>query len=364
MNLEKEYSANIPDSFYEDSRYTSSTKIKGSDSEMTKEGSKGGIKGWVIALIVIGSLIVITAIVLAIIYGTRATPVEQNRNQPLGPVAISGVNIRTLGSNMIQATWTSVSNEFDIVTLYVVPSGTGLSFNENGTPIGNPRTSGPVAAPATTATVTGLLPNVSYDATLIVTNPRATGVISQSTENGLTITGPAPLGAKFTIGSSGQCGAIGYGSTGPDPNLINNVFYQLGVNNPNQSLFHRDPRGYICATTQGQSLTLDSECADNSSVLYDSGVAGNAFLSIGRLGDLDPLILPQARWTYDAAGDNRWCTASNRCIQYNVNSPTTTILSEPDANGAQEILAVTQPLFVTSGATTKWTNTNFTLEVV
>lgn len=363
MDLEKEYSTKNPDAFYEGSSYRSTTVTQGSEGDATKPKSTGLATGWIV-LIVIVAILVLVGIILAIYFATRSTSTAQRNVPPLGPVAITGVTIRTVGSNMIQATWTSVSNEFDVVTLYVVPAGTGLSFNEKGVPIGNPRTSGPVAAPATTATVTGLLPAVSYDATLIVTNPRATGILAQSTENGLTITGPVPLGPKFTIGSSGQCGAIGYGSTGPDANLINTVYYQLGVNNPNQSLFHRDPRGYICATTQGQSLTADSECADNSSVLYDTGVAGNATLNIGRLVDLDPLTLPQARWTYDAAGDNRWCTASNRCIQYNVNSPTTTILGPADANGAQEILAITQPLFVSTGATTKWTNTNFTTDVV
>lgn len=320
---------------------------------VTRTTKKPGMGAWGWVLIVAAIIVVIVTIILLIYFLTRPKTVTKSTEQNLTIQDIQGVTIKAVGATSIVATWTAIPNESDVVTLYAVPSGQTLAFNGK-TPIGNPPSSGPVVAPQRTATITGLVPGASYDTTLVLTNPNVPGILAQVQNNGISLSAGMALAPKFSISSAGQCGSVTYGSTGTNTNLINQVFYQLGVTNPNSSLFHLDPQGFLCVTSQASILTSTTVCPTTSTVLFDDSTAGTGPLGIKLMSDLTADQISRAHWIYSDS-TNQWCTANNRCIQYNVNSATTSIL---DAGGL--VTAVTQPLFVNSTGSTKWLNNNFT----
>lgn len=331
------------------------------DQNYSAEPESSGTSSLVWVIIVVVVIIVIVGIILLIWWATRTS----DNGTDTGPLAITGSNFRVLSSTSIGATWTRVGSDKDIVTMYVNPSGEEMKFDSTGQPLGSYSTSGSVASPGTTATVTNLTPNASYDAVLIVTNPDVTGFNGSHHESGITTSTTLPPGAKFNITAAAQSGHIHYDINTPP--TASTVSYSLANATTNDSLFMRDSDGYICATTLSEPLTPDSKCADGSSVLYASTSTGTSDLSIALKSSLATAELNNARWSYNANGDNKWCLtdpgSTSRCMLYSVNSPilltpatTTTTSVTAAVNPLVEDISTDQPIFVTTGGS-KWTNT-------
>ena len=311
-----------------------------------------------------------------------------------GPLSITGSEFKAISATSIQATWSAVGNANDIVTLYVNPTGKEMKFNPNGTPVGSYSISGPVSGNTRSATVTGLKTRATYSAVLIVTNPNVAGFNGHHHESGITVSPPLTSGNKFFIQAAGQSGSITY-SPVPGPNTVT---YSSGTLNMNQSLLHRDKNGFICATTQTEPLTQDSLCEDGSYVLYADSSVGTANLSIKRKQDLTTEETGNAQWVYNSTGDNNWClqgvatsgVATSRCMLFSVESPVSLITSSgtvPITTGGTTTFATNgsstfvtldntvvasdgtvtpiqtaQPVFVTDGKGSRWTNTVFKTE--
>ena len=338
-----------------------------SEAAPVNTGNQGS-STWTWILIVIAIIVIIVGVVLIIWWATSG---GDDNGSDSGTLAITGVDFVTNTSTSITGTWTRVGSPDDIVTMYVNPSGEEMKFDKNGSPLGNYSTSGRIVSPGTTATVTNLTPNATYDAILVVTNPNVSCFNGSHHQSGITPSPPLAPGTKFNIASSAQKGQITYtpsSVSGQPPD----VTYKLNVNNPNNSLFFQDSNGFICATTQSELLTTDSECADNSFVLNAGTLStgttstGTTNLTFIRKSDLTDTTSAFAQWTFN--NGQEWCVNSNtatpRCMLYTVSSP---VLLTP-ANGTTTTNGTTtiepiesdQNIFVTTGSGSMWNNTKFT----
>jgi hypothetical protein len=294
------------------------------DPDVANMSESSGTSMWVWVIIVIVVIVVIAGVIAIIWWATRKGP--SSPNGP-GPLSITGTDFTAVGANSIRATWTSVGDENDLVTLFVNPTGKEMKFDRDGNPLGNYRSSGAVSTPGTSATVGQLNSGVSYDAVLIVTNPNVGGANKAHSESAITPIATIPPGAKFNISASGQTGHIHYNRPSP-----NQVSYSLQAASVNDSLFMRDSDGFICATNLISPTTATTMCGDNQAVLYASTTSGTSTLNIGIKSSLDSTQLSQARWVYNSTGDNKWClTGNGRCMDYSVNNPV--LLQPVDSNG-------------------------------
>jgi len=281
---------------------------------------------------------------------TTTTPARDAAADIVATNSVLNVNIEGISSTSIRATWTWTASAAadDQAVLYVFPAGDNVQFDENGVPLTPVPNSGTVRNPGISALVSQLTPNANYNAKLVITNPNRVGVIGTYDQTGITLTAPITLGPKFQIVASGQCGEISYRDT-DDDGFPDQIFYTLGGTNPNDSLFHRDTDGFICATTQSETVIAETPCDDGSSILYDTGNAGTTSLSIIRKSDFADLGLSEenARWEYNTA-ENKWCNRSGtRCILYNVGAAPTVTLNDPD-NPTTSTATITQPIFVSA----------------
>ena len=312
--------------------------------------------GWL--LIIIAVLAVIGFTIWYIVWSTSTSnPAAQN-----SALSITGVDFKIAQTSMT-ATWLAVGDPNDRVTLFVAPSGQdSLKFGKDGTPAGNYIQAGPVAGSANTVTATGLQINTTYDAVLVVTNPNLPGAANVGNiESGLHTSGHSEHGPKFQIVAMNQGGSVVYDINTPE-GIGPIVSYNRTTNSNLNSLFHHDNNGFICATTPGQALTADTPCADGSAVLYSgtpnlgtasvTAIASQSQLRMKTKSQLSETEAANARWQYNAAGDNRWCLINgNGCMNYNVTSPeivyttnadgTTSFVTLTPANGNTVTLAAT-----------------------
>ncbi len=221
--------------------------------DVKPEGRSGGWSWFLIILLILVIAAAITFLVLWL--------VQRDRQEEL---QIFGVSFKVASDTSIQASWTSVGSNNDVVTLFVYETGKGIRFNNNGTPSTTVAGRSSVTDPNTvkTVTVTGLIKDVTYDAVLVVTNSGISGYNGGNTGTGLT-TGSNDPGIKFTITSLGQTGQIIY-----DTEDLT-VEYELGSITINNNLFHFDSEVFICTTSQSQPLTSTSLCPETSFVLHD-----------------------------------------------------------------------------------------------
>lgn len=322
-----------------------------------------GSSMWTWILIIIAIVVIIVGVVLIIWWATSGG--SDDNNTDTGTLAIVGSEFVTNSSTTITSTWTRVGDVGDVVTMFVNPSGQEMKFDKNGSALGSYFTSGPIVSPGTTATVVNLKSNVTYDAILIVTNPKVSGFNGSHHASGIVPSSPIVPGTKFTISSSAQGGQISYTPSSstvvPTPPPL--VSYKLNTSNPNNSLFYRDPNGYICATSQSELLTTTSECADTSFVLYSQellGSTGNTNLAMIRKSDLSDITT--AQWKYNTG--NEWCinsdSSTQRCMLYDPS-----FVALIPANGSTTTLDTIQPIdtdqpiFITSGTGSRWKNQPF-----
>lgn len=345
-----------------------------------------GTPWWAWLLIAIAVAAVIGFLIWFIIWATSTdNPAADN-----DALRITGVEYKVLSSTSIGATWIGVGDPNDIVTLYVNPSGQdGMKFSREGIPLGQYTVGGPVPGSSLAVVASGLQIETTYDAVLVVTNDNLPDIAhAGSIESGLHTTSHAEHGAKFQVIAMNQGGSINYNLTPPN-GIPPVVSYNRSTSNPNNSLFHHDNEGFICATTQGQSVVADTPCADGSSVLYSgapnlgvaavTGIATQSQLRIAQKSTLTTEQLANARWAYNGKGDNEWCLVNgNGCMTYDVESPDivliapatgTTILATTPADGTTVVVATdstfdtvnpagNQAIFVSSTGS-KWRNEKF-----
>ena len=253
-------------------------------------------------------------------------------NPPRKELTITGVDFKVLNSTSIGATWVSVGDKNDIVTLYVNPTGQTMRFDKDGNPLGSYSRSAAIDYTQTSAVVNGLQPKTSYDAVAVVTNTKISGSKVSHVETGITTNPPVDLNDKFFIHANGQPGHISYNGGGTT--IPTNVFYCPDTC-VSQSLFHQDKDGFICAISPGSQINDNTLCSDNSSVLYDPFMAGendnlvdgSYVLSIKQKKDIPADKLSSAKWIYNII-ENEWCltdtglttVATKRCMSFNPNN--------------------------------------------
>ena len=314
-----------------------------------------GTSPWVKLLVIGIALVVIFLFVFFLIRWATSGDFSNDTSIDIDALLINGVNIGLASDTAIQATWTSVGDPGDVVTLYVNQSGDEMKFSRSGRPLGSYKTSTSISVPIRTAIIDGLVTNASYDAVLVVTNPKFPNPSNANQhESGLTPSSHLAHGTKFTVQASNQKGQINY-QPFPTPTMVS---YTLGSTNPNQSLFHHDADGFICATTQTEPLTATSGCDNGSYVLYSTpGAAGGAArtnnLSIIQKSQLTTAAeLATAKWQYNANNNNEWCLTNGAgCMLYDINSP-------PMPDPTTSFLPLTpgnQPIFVAPNGS-KWDN--------
>ena len=376
--------------------YSTDSSYSGVSSGTTTTTKGTDTGSWILGIVI--AVLVIIGIIVIIWWATSGSGTS---NGDTGPLSISGSDFKAVSATSIQATWTAVGNATDVVTLYVNPTGEEMKFNANGSPVGSYSTSGPVSGNTRSAsgntgsaTVSGLKSRSTYDAILIVTNPDVSGFNGHHHESGITVSPPLTPGNKFFIQAAGQSGSITY-SPVPGPNTVT---YSGGTLNMNQSLLHRDKNGFICATTQTEPLTANSLCEDGSYVLYADSSTGTANLSIKQKQNLTREEMGNAQWVYNSTGDNNWClqgvptsgVATTRCMLFSIESPVSLLTSSGtvpvttggtttfstiggssfvtvdnstvSSDGTVTPIQTAQPVFVTEGAGSKWTNNVFKSE--
>ncbi len=333
---------------------------------------------WVLIIITLGAII--GFVIWFIIWSTST----DNSGSSISELDISGTEYKVLSTTSIGVTWTAVSNPNDEVTLYVNPTGESMNFTTSGSPLGKYHSSGKVpgvnpSGGTASASVSGLKDNTSYDAIVVVTNTDFPNDSHKGkVESGIHTSSSIPLGPKFIINASGQNGQINY-TLSPPEGIPAFVSYTRAVIDPNNSLFHYDSDGFICATTQGQQITGDTMCTDGSSILYSgalslgttstTGFVGDSQLRIATKSSLSTTELEDAKWQYNLTGNNQWCLINGTgCMNYDADSPDIVFVATVDPTPVPNVFAVTtdaatipgsQAVFVSSSGS-KWTNITFT----
>jgi len=311
---------------------------------------------WSWFLVVWIVIIVIGVLIWFIIWSTRTNNNGTNSNA----LNITGSRFTATSDTSITATWISVGDPADIVTLYVNPTGQPMTFTPAGQPQGTYRSSTPVNSSSKSATVGGLTTGATYDARLVVTNPNLPGQSNTSPhQSGIVVTAPLVVPTKFSMQASGQQGQISYYPSSAPTTAVYNL---AGSTN---FLFHQDPDGYICTAGAAQTLAANSPCGDNSYVLYSK--ASTSGLATGEVGIIQKSQLTtsaqqdSAKWRYNNTGNNEWCLASSttQCMTYDPNSAKFAVNPANGAIGATGANVVTGQTVTITPQGTRWVNQSF-----
>lgn len=333
---------------------------------------KSGGMGWVWALLIF--LVLVAAIVFLVLW-----LYERGKSKDEEGLNITGAEFTTPTQTTIQASWTSVGNDDDVVTLYVYPSGNPtLNFNPNGSPKSGgaaivQRTS--TSSPNTTRTLSVTVPentkNVVYGAALVVTNSNSPNL--SKVERGDGLSPGSEINKAFLIRKSGQStGEIVY--TLPTDTTVNtgtveyNWTESTSIDN---ILFHHDPDGYICSVMPSQSGVIDvdstTKCSDlgmafalydkessttDTVLVDDETTTSNGSLGIERVlvnGSVNPKLKENnSLWDWNQ-NTSRWCLK-------NIPTKCMNLQSSVKSTKKSDIDVVTA-----SSATTKFSNINFSL---
>ena len=212
---------------------------------------------------------------------------SNNNNNVNADLNITGVNFNLVNNNTITATWTSVGNSSDVVTLYADTSQ--INLNASGKPEGSSTflMSGPTAGNNRTITLTGLTGSTTYYLDLVVTNPNISGF--NPTPDIVFTSGVAPTGS-FVMQQISNPGGVTLNSN------LTSVSYSLGSSKSSINDVWSYDSSSMNLSTVGTGIN-----SGTTSCLYNNGgilaaqncnsVKGNA----------------NAQWTYNVRGNNRWC---------------------------------------------------------
>ena len=185
---------------------------------------------WILGIIVF--ILIILAVIFLILWLVNRGKVNPQNSQ----LTIKDLIFSLSNTTTVSATWSSVGDPGDQVTLYadIVP----INFNASGKPENNPniKTSQTVNGSAKTVSLTGLTPNTKYFLAVTVTNPKLTGFNS---DPGLIYTGTVP-GSSFIIQEINTPGGISL-------NLDNNttILYDKNVNKSDvNDIWIYDPKNF------------------------------------------------------------------------------------------------------------------------
>jgi flagellar basal body-associated protein FliL len=262
-------------------------------------------------LIIVIILLLIAAIVFLILWLAKAGTQKNQKNE----LSISGVKFNFTASSII-ATWDSVGNASDIVTLYADTKPIILNAE------GKPETttivsSGPVSGTSKTATInTGLTPNTKYYVDLVVTNPNFVGF---NPNPDIVFTGESIPTTNFIIQEINTIGAITLNTTDQTK-----VFYQTGVNKTDISdIWTYDTTNFTISTRSlGASSTAPRPTLYNNNGVLAAKDATSATTDA------------TSQWIYNVNGNNRWCikgtiTCMNLSSPIVNNSPITLVENSP-----------------------------------
>jgi len=327
-------------------------------NESNDNTSSSHVGAWIIGIIIV-VLIIVGIILLAVFLGRK----EENKS-----LNIVNPEFTTVGTNSIQATWSSTGNDNDELVLYAMPANKTMKFDSAGNPQGsyansgtpNPNTSGQkpttINSSAKTATISGLKPN-TYLAVLISTNKDLPLDHGTAASSSLTVTdGTIPV--IFTMVAGGIQGSVQY----VPASKPSTVGYEKGKVGTVGVGFHHDTKGRICAT-YGGSFTASTECDGDSHVLYADGnnvKIGQAIQQQNANNLIQPTITPEnSEWIY---ANSRWClkTSTTNCIDVDTNE-TGAVLSSAsfvstDVTDTTDLLPLTM---TTSGTASTWSNPKF-----
>lgn len=282
-------------------------------------GTKKGGGGWIWGILIF--ILVVVAIIFLILWLVE-------RNKSASELTISGTQFSLTSSNAVQATWTSVGNDNDQVTLYVYQSGTPIKFNTSGTPT-NPSAvkaqAGPVNGNTTkTITTTALKTGVTYNGVLVVTNSNITAhnaVISDCLHAGGDIAG------AFHIEASCQSGEIVYDIPAVTAGIIDvptvgyNFTDKTSIDN---NLFHHDSDNLLCTVMPSQTAAINADpttkcgaLGSSTHILYDPSISTTTTTGLGiKQYEASDITNTSAQWTYNKS-NNKWCLANNsaKCME-------------------------------------------------
>lgn len=245
---------------------------------------------------------------------------------------ITGVQFKTNSSTSVTATWTSVNNDKDQVTMYVYPSGESINFTGNGTPILIPldsKIAGPVNGNTTkTLTATGLTANVTYLATLIVSNPDIARYHKSVTSPALVPGGGTVTGGAIQINANGQSGETAYELpellTLDDTNNGTIGYNSTGKSTLNNNHFFLDSDGLLCTVSTSLTSVVNTnptlKCGEigGSFVAYDPGSSGPGANQVAlKQYQSSDTTNSNAKWKYDPT-TQKLCldSSSSRCWKF------------------------------------------------
>lgn len=296
------------------------------------------MNGWGYVAIFLIVILLVAAVIFLILWLTKK-PATTNINKEL---AISGVRFNLLPSNVtttmdssnmsavgtstrtVQATWESVGNSGDQVTLYADTKQ--INLNPNGIPE-DPTSallysSPPVPGTSRSVRVSGLQPNTLYYLMLVVTNPSVSG---SNPVPGRVYTSDAIPPGQFIISDLDINGSI-------IVNSDNTVTYSDQVKGVNDIFTYDNNRGTLNVRGVGNQSNSDIVLYNNNGTL-----AAASYASINDKSS--------ATWMYQ---NNQWClkpstsiTTSAGCMDLN---PQTNVISvRPSANAKWQNLPLAQP---------------------
>ncbi len=229
-------------------------------------------------------------------------------------------NVKFKCNGTITATWDSVGDPKDLVTLYAATNNP-IDFNADGTPSSpNNLVSPTVSGSAKTVSIPGAAQNTKYYVSLVVTNPDFVGF--NVTSNVISTCGNA-LDGNFVMQEMNTPGAVEINIS--DPTRIS---YNTGVNKAgmNDIWMYDKTSGTISTRSTGTNSTAPRP------TLYDNN---------GTLSAKPATPSPDAnsQWTYNVDSPNSWCIkGTTRCMS----------LSSPITSG--------ESIIIRDGSDTKFIN--------
>ena len=213
-------------------------------------------------------------------------------------------NVKFKCNGTITATWDSVGDPKDLVTLYAATNNP-IDFHADGTPSSSNNLVSPtVSGTARTVSVPGATQNTKYFVSLVVTNPDFVGF--NVTSNVISTCGNS-LKGNFVMQEMNTPGAIEINTSDPTK-----VSYNTGVNKAAMNdIWSYDATNFTISTrSTGTNSTAPRP------TLYDNN---------GTLSAKPATASPDAnsQWSYNIDSPNAWCIkGTNRCMS--LSSPITT----------------------------------------
>ena len=279
-----------------------------SNEESTKPHRQSN--AFTVILIILAILLAAAAVVFLILW-----LVQRNKNNT-NPAALSitGLNVNLQNGTTLVATWKSVGNSGDLVTLYAdtIP----INLNVSGVPESNPNVlkSNTVPGSVGQVSIAKLTLNTKYYYEVVVTNPSIPGF---NPEPGLIYTGSIPTG-NFIIQQYTTPGGITLNTADNST-----VTYQTNVNKTGLN----DVWNYD-TNTQAIYTYGVGKYSQTSPALYNNN---------GTLAAMDLKTLQGqsnfnnvAKWTYNSNGT--WCLTNSPTACMNLNLPLSSTSSNINVN--------------------------------